>query len=91
MSDMVKVTPKNIVDEARDMPWKVAIEPFRVAPRVYYVGNVWVGSFLVDTEEGLAIIDTTVMEDLYLLLESIRKLGFDPGKPDGLHALCGRG
>ena len=74
MSDMVKVTPKNIVDEARDMPWKVAIEPFRVAPRVYYVGNVWVGSFLVDTEEGLAIIDTTVMEDLYLLLESIRKL-----------------
>ena len=39
MSDMVKVTPKNIVDEARDMPWKVAIEPFRVAPRVYYVGN----------------------------------------------------
>ena len=78
MSDMVKVTPKNIVDEARDMPWKVAIEPFRVAPRVYYVGNVWVGSFLVDTEEGLAIIDTTVMEDLYLLLESIRKLGFDP-------------
>lgn len=78
MSDMVKVTPKNIVDEARDMPWKVAIEPFRVAPRVHYVGNVWVGSFLVDTEEGLAIIDTTVMEDLYLLLESIRKLGFDP-------------
>ena len=40
MSDMVKVTPKNIVDEARDMPWKVAVEPFRVAPRVYYVGNV---------------------------------------------------
>lgn len=79
MSDMVKVTPKNIVDEARDMPWKVAIEPFRVAPRVYYVGNVWVGSFLVDTEEGLAIIDTTVMEDLYLLLESIRKLGFACG------------
>ena len=32
----------------------------------------------MDTEEGLAIIDTTVMEDLYLLLESIRKLGFDP-------------
>ena len=23
----VKITPKNIVDEARDMPWKVAIEP----------------------------------------------------------------
>ena len=74
----VKITPKNIVDEARDMPWKVAIEPFRVAPRIYYVGNLWVGSFLIDTEDGLAIIDTTVMEDLYLLINSIRKLGFDP-------------
>lgn len=75
---VVKITPMSIVDEARNMPWKVAIDPFRVAPRVYYVGNVWVGSFLIDTGEGLAIIDTTVMEDLYLLTESIRKLGFDP-------------
>ena len=74
----VKVTPMGIVDDARDRPWKVAIDPFRVAPRMYYIGNVWVGSFLIDTEEGLAIIDTTVMEDLYMLTESIRKLGFDP-------------
>lgn len=74
----VKITPKNIVDEARDLPWKVAVEPFRVAPHIYYVGNRWVGSFLLETSEGLALIDTTVMETLYLLLESIRKLGFDP-------------
>lgn len=74
----VKVTPKNIVDEARDMPWNIDVEPFRVAPHIYYVGNRWVGSFLIETSEGLALIDTTVMETLYLLLESIRKLGFDP-------------
>ena len=78
MSEHVKVTPINIVDESRNQPWKVAIAPFRVAPRVYYVGNRWVGSFLVETSEGLALIDTAVMETLYLLLESIRKLGFDP-------------
>lgn len=78
MSQYVKVTPMNIVTEARDMPWKVAIEPFKIAPKMYYVGNLWVGSFLIDTSEGLALIDTTVMEDLYLLLESIRKLGFNP-------------
>lgn len=74
----VKVTPKNIVDEARDMPWRIDVEPFRVAPHIYYVGNQWVGSFLIETSEGLALIDTTVMETLYLLLDSIRKLGFDP-------------
>lgn len=78
MSTNVKITPKNIVDEARDMPWKVDVAPFRVAPHIYYVGNRWVGSFLIESSEGLALIDTTVMETLYLLLESIRKLGFDP-------------
>lgn len=74
----VKITPKNTVNDAREMPWNVAIDPFRVAPRVYYVGNVWVGAFLIDTSEGFALIDTTVMEDLYLLIDSIYKLGFDP-------------
>lgn len=78
MSEHVKITPMNIVDDSRNQPWKVAIDPFRVAPRVYYVGNRWVGSFLVETSEGLALIDTAVMETLYLLLDSIRKLGFDP-------------
>lgn len=52
MSQYVKVTPMNIVTEARDMPWKVAIEPFKIAPKMYYVGNLWVGSFLIDTSEG---------------------------------------
>ena len=37
MSKEVKVTPMDTVNNARTMPWKVAIEPFRVAPRVWYV------------------------------------------------------
>lgn len=78
MSEKAKITPVNIVNSAREKPWEVSIEPFRVAPNIYYVGNLWVGSFLIATTEGLAIIDTTVQEDLYLVLESIRKLGFDP-------------
>lgn len=78
----VKVTPKNIVNEARDIPWSIDMKPFRVAPHIYYVGNRWVGSFLLETSEGLAFIDTTVMETLYLLLESIRtrlSAGHTPG------------
>lgn len=74
----IKKTPKNIVSATRDLPWEVDIEPFRVAPHIYYVGNRFVGSFLIETSEGLALIDTTVFETVYLLLESIRKLGFDP-------------
>ena len=47
-------------------PWKIAVSPFRVAPRVYYVGNEWVGIYLVDTEEGLILVDTAVAENTYL-------------------------
>lgn len=78
MSTTIKITPTNIVNAAKNAPWEIDIEPFRVAPHVYYVGNRWVGSFLIETSEGLALIDTTVFETVYLLLESIRKLGFDP-------------
>lgn len=66
------------VHNAVAAPWKLAVEPFRVAPRVYYVGNFWAGVYLIDTEEGLVLLDTAVFETAYLVLESIRKLGFDP-------------
>jgi metallo-beta-lactamase class B len=60
-------------------PWEAAVEPFCVAPRVYYVGgNDWVASYLIDSGEGLILIDTAMQEMLYLVTESIRKLGYDP-------------
>ena len=59
-------------------PWRLNVEPFRLAPNIYYVGNEWVGAFLVDTAEGLILIDTVVFETVYLTLENIRSLGFDP-------------
>jgi metallo-beta-lactamase class B len=64
--------------QGNERPWEVALEPFKVAPHVYYVGNTWVGAYLIDTSEGLILIDTTMHGQVYLVLESIRKLGFDP-------------
>ena len=78
MAPISKKTPKSIQLATRDTPWETAIVPFRVAPRIYFVGNRFVGSFLVDTSEGLALIDTTLFETTYMLLASIRHLGFDP-------------
>lgn len=59
-------------------PWEFACEPFRIAGDLYYVGNTNVSSHLIDTADGLVLIDTTYPQTVYLLLESIRKLGFDP-------------
>lgn len=78
MGEAVSSNFNNYVKYSSIAPWKLAVEPFRIAPKVYYVGNEWVGAFLVDTSEGLILIDTVVFENTYLTFESIRKLGFDP-------------
>jgi metallo-beta-lactamase class B len=59
-------------------PWKYRVEPFRIAGNLYYVGNSDVSSHLIDTGEGLILLDTTFPQTAYLLLESIRRLGFNP-------------
>ena len=56
------------------------MEPYQVVPGVYYVGNKYVGSYLLDTDAGLILIDAALQETDYLLLESIRKVGYDPAK-----------
>lgn len=64
--------------EPHRAPWEFEIKPFRIVDQVYYVGNKSVSSHLFDTGEGLLLLDTTYGETAYLLLESIRELGFDP-------------
>jgi metallo-beta-lactamase class B len=73
-----KLTPMELLEQGCERPWEVAIAPFRVAPNVYYVGNTWVGGYLIRTDEGLILIDTTMHHQVYLIFESIRELGFDP-------------
>jgi len=59
-------------------PWKFQVEPFHIAGGLYYVGNSNVSSHLIDTGDGLILLDTAYPQTVYLLLESIRRLGFDP-------------
>ena len=59
-------------------PWRFAVEPFCIADNFYYVGNKNVSAHLIDTGDGLILLDTAFPQTVYLLLESVRKLGFDP-------------
>lgn len=59
-------------------PWNYAVEPFRVVGTVYYIGNNWVSVYLIDTGDGLLMIDTAMAQNAYLTMEGIRKLGFNP-------------
>jgi len=60
-------------------PWKYYVKPFRIAGNLYYVGNSDVSSHLIDTGQGLILLDTAFPQTAYLLLESVRQLGFKPG------------
>ena len=58
-------------------PWELRIAPFQVAPQTWYVaGQTWVGCYLIDTGDGLILIDTAIAESLYLLVDSIYRLGY---------------
>ena len=60
-------------------PWTMAVPPFQVAPRVWYVsGQRWVGCYLIDTGAGLVLLDTALAESLYLLIDAIYRIGYRP-------------
>lgn len=59
-------------------PWETYMEPIKMAPGVYYIsGNDWVACYLIDTGDGLILIDTAMHETAYLMIENIRKLGYE--------------
>lgn len=59
-------------------PWKGRIEPFQLIGNLYFVGTVPASAHLIDTGEGLLLIDSALPQSTYLILEGMRRLGFDP-------------
>ena len=54
------------------------VEPFQIFDNVYYVGIDWVAAYLIETGDGLILIDSLYGSLLPVLLNNIRELGFDP-------------
>ncbi|MBQ8311376.1 MAG: MBL fold metallo-hydrolase [Clostridia bacterium] len=59
-------------------PWEGRIEPFKIVGNVYFVGTFQASVHLIDTGNGLILIDTGYANALYLVIDSIHRLGFDP-------------
>jgi len=54
------------------------VEPFKIFDNVYYVGIQTGQSLLIPTSDGLILIDGTWADTADMVLDSIRKIGFDP-------------
>jgi len=57
-------------------PYKYAVHPFKIFGNIYYIGNSNVSSHLIDTGDGLILIDTTYPHTFPLLVNSIWEAGF---------------
>ena len=54
------------------------IEPFRIVGNVYFVGCFQASTHLINTGEGLIVVDPGYQNSFYLVIDSIHRLGFDP-------------
>jgi len=59
-------------------PWEGKMKPFRIIGNTYFVGTFQASCHLVDTGDGLILIDTGYANTLYLVVRSIYELGFNP-------------
>ena len=54
------------------------IKPFKIIGNVYFVGTYHSSSHLIDTGDGLILVDVGHNKSLYLVINSIYELGFNP-------------
>ncbi len=59
-------------------PSVARIEPFQIADQLYYVGDKKVCIHLLDTGDGLILIDSGYFGTAHMLIDSIWRAGFDP-------------
>ena len=61
-----------------ERPWEKHIDPFRIYGNLYYVGDRAVCGHLIDTGDGLVMIDAGFTVTVPMLVDSVYRLGFDP-------------
>lgn len=54
------------------------VQPFQMFDSVYYVGDKWTSSYLIDTSEGLVLIDTLESPYGRWIPDNIKSLGLAP-------------
>ena len=59
-------------------PWEDTFPPFCIFGNVYFVGTKPASVHLVDTGSGLILLDTGYQHGLYITIDNIYRLGFDP-------------
>jgi metallo-beta-lactamase class B len=56
-----------------------SVKPLKLFDNLYFVGTTTVGAFIVDSGDGLVMLDTGIGDaDIAMMVEDMKKLGLDP-------------
>jgi len=56
--------------------WTTPVEPFRVIGNIYYVGTEGIAVYIIQSSQGLILMDTAMPQSTGLIKDNIAKLGF---------------
>lgn len=59
-------------------PWDGYMKPFKILGNLYFVGTEPASSHLINTEQGLILLDSGYPQSLYLVIQGIWEMGFNP-------------
>lgn len=59
-------------------PWRGYMPPFKLWGNVYFVGTEPASTHIIDTGDGLIMLDSGYQHSLYLVLQNMHVLGLDP-------------
>ena len=59
-------------------PWAGYMPPFRIWGNLYFVGTEPASTHIIDTGDGLIMLDSGFQHSLYLVLQNMHALGLDP-------------
>ena len=61
-----------------NQPWEGKMTPFKIIGNVYFIGTFQASTHLIDTGDGLIVVDPGYTNSFYLVINSIYELGFLP-------------
>lgn len=64
--------------DIKKTPWLGKMRPLKIIGNVYFVGTYQASCHLIDTGDGLIMIDPGYSSTAYLVIDSIYQLGFSP-------------
>ena len=62
----------------KKQPWLGKMTPFKIIGNTYFVGTYQASCHVIDTGDGLIMIDPGYTQTAYLVIDSLYQLGFNP-------------